>query len=81
MAISKKGSGDGVRPIVDFSPALRQVNEKISILDKPADLFAVPPNFSSYDSVTANFTWEEGRREIDWFDGGLLNAADNAVDR
>lgn len=81
MAISKKGSADGVRPKVDFRPVLRQVNEKISILDKPADLFGVAPNFSSYDSVTANFTWEEGRREIDWFDGGLLNAADNAVDR
>lgn len=60
---------------------MRQVNEKIDIVDKPAELFTVAPNLANYDAACRDFTWEEARREIDWFDGGRLNAAYNAVDR
>lgn len=60
---------------------VRQVDEKIAIVDKPADLFTAAPNLAGYDDAYRDFTWEEARREIDWFDGGRLNAAYNAVDR
>ncbi len=66
---------------VDFSKAIRQLSEKITIVDKPAEFFSVPPNLGNFESVRANFTWEQARKELDWFDGGRINAAYNAVDR
>jgi acetyl-CoA synthetase len=61
--------------------SLRSVDDKIEIVDKPAELFTVPPNLGNYDAARADFTWEQARREIDWFDEDHLNAAYNAVDR
>ncbi|MDP1809605.1 MAG: acetate--CoA ligase [Actinomycetota bacterium] len=61
--------------------AMRQVNDKIAVIDKPADLFTVAPNLANYEAAYRDFTWEKARKEIDWFDGGRLNAAYNAVDR
>ncbi len=66
---------------VDFSKAVRQYSEKITIVDKPTEFFTVPPNLGNYDSVRADFTWEQARKELDWFEGGRINAAYNAIDR
>src|SRR3990170_6587180 len=60
---------------------VRQVDDKIAVIDKPAELFSAPPNLGNYEAAYRDFTWEEARKEMDWFDGGRLNAAFNAVDR
>jgi len=60
---------------------IRQIDDKLAVVDKPAELFTVAPNLGNYDAAYRDFTWEEARREIDWFDGGRLNAAYNSVDR
>jgi len=60
---------------------IRQVDDKLAVVDKPAELFTVAPNLGNYEAASRDFTWEEARKEIDWFDGGRLNAAYNAVDR
>lgn len=39
-----------------------------------------PPNLEDYEHARKNFSWEKGRKDVDWFDG-KLNAAYNAVDR
>lgn len=61
--------------------SLRSAGERIEVVDKPAEFFTLPPNLGNYESVRAAFSWEQARREIDWFDENHLNAAYNAVDR
>ncbi len=61
--------------------SVRSDANKIEIVDKPAELFTVPPNLGNYQATCDTFTWEQARREIDWFDEDHLNAAYNAVDR
>ncbi len=61
--------------------SLRKESDQIEIIDKPAELFSSPPNLSNYEASRRDFTWEQARREIDWFDEDHLNAAYNAVDR
>ncbi len=61
--------------------SLRSADEKIEVIDKPAELFTIPPNLGNYEAACREFTWEQARREIDWFDEDHLNAAYNAVDR
>lgn len=41
----------------------------------------VKPNLVNYEQTYTTFTWEEAKKELDWFAGGKLNAAYNAVDR
>ena len=40
-----------------------------------------PANLEDYEKACQTFTWDEAKREIDYFGGGKLNAAYNAVDR
>lgn len=51
--------------------------EKREILKK----FPVKANLEDYESLYSQFSWEDGRKEINYFAGGKLNAAYNAVDR
>ncbi len=50
------------------------------IKKKPAD-FKVKPNLEDYEKKHQLFTWKEGEKEIEWFPGGKINAAFNAIDR
>lgn len=43
--------------------------------------FPVKANVENYESLYSTFTWEGARSEIDYFAGGKVNAAYNAVDR
>jgi acetyl-CoA synthetase len=42
---------------------------------------SVRPNLSNYDKFRAELTWEGIRKELDWFEGGGLNIAYEAIDR
>jgi acetyl-CoA synthetase len=53
------------------------LGEKREILKK----FPVKANLEDYESLYAQFSWEDGKKEINYFAGGKLNAAYNAVDR
>lgn len=41
----------------------------------------ITPNLKDYESTYANFDWQSGREEIEFFASNKLNAAHNAVDR
>ncbi len=43
--------------------------------------FMVKPNLENYEQTYKNFKWDDVRGEIDWFEGGKLNVAYNAIDR
>jgi acetyl-CoA synthetase len=43
--------------------------------------YPVKANLSDYESTYATFSWDDARKEINYFAGGKLNAAYNAVDR
>ncbi|OGG14376.1 acetate--CoA ligase [Candidatus Gottesmanbacteria bacterium RIFCSPHIGHO2_01_FULL_39_10] len=48
---------------------------------KKKDYFKVSPNLENYDELVKSFNWKNYHRELDWFAGGKLNAAYNAIDR
>ena len=50
------------------------------IIEKPKK-FRVKPNLENYEEMYEKFEWEDFYDEIEWFEGGRLNAAHNAVDR
>jgi acetyl-CoA synthetase len=51
--------------------------EKREILKK----FPVKANLEDYESLYSTFSWEDGKKEINYFAGGKVNAAYNAIDR
>ena len=53
------------------------LGEKREILKK----FPVKANLEDYESLYSQFSWEDGKKEINYFAGGKLNAAYNAIDR
>jgi len=46
----------------------------------PAKL-RLKPNFQNYEQQRKTFKWSDADKEVDWFPGGKLNAAYNAIDR
>jgi acetyl-CoA synthetase len=51
--------------------------ERREILKK----FPVKANLEDYESTYSTFSWEDGKKEINYFAGGKVNAAYNAIDR
>ena len=43
--------------------------------------FPVNPNLTEYEKTYATFDWDKVKDQVDWFTGGTINAAYNAVDR
>lgn len=50
------------------------------IVKKSMEKLRLKPNLD-YDKVVKKFNWEDIKKEIDWFEGGKVNAAYNAIDR
>ena len=50
-------------------------------IKEPLESMARPPNLLDWKEAYRNFSWEDWRGEIDWFEGGKVNAAFNAVER
>jgi acetyl-CoA synthetase len=46
----------------------------------PAKL-RLKPNLQGYDKLRKTFKWSDAEKYVDWFPGGKINAAFNAVDR
>jgi acetyl-CoA synthetase len=46
----------------------------------PAKL-RLKPNLQGYDKLRKTFNWSDAEKYVDWFPGGKINAAFNAVDR
>jgi acetyl-CoA synthetase len=53
---------------------------KEEIVKKSMEKLRLKPNLD-YDKVVKKFNWDDVKKEIDFFEGGKLNAAYNAVDR
>lgn len=51
----------------------------VEIIEKKE--FMVKPNLENYEGTYKNFKWDDIKGEIDWFEGGKLNIAYNAIDR
>lgn len=51
------------------------------IIKKPQDYFKKEPNLSDYKKTYQKFKYEDYHDELEWFEGGKINAAYNAVDR
>ena len=49
------------------------------IIRKPQ--YIETPNLADYDKTYRSFTWDDARKEIDYFANGKLNVAHNAIDR
>jgi len=41
----------------------------------------VKPNLQYYEQLRKTFRWEDAEKEVDWFPGGKINSAYNAIDR
>jgi acetyl-CoA synthetase len=54
---------------------------KKKLIKKKISDFLVKPNLENYDRVYKSFSWKEAEKELEWFSGGKINAAYNAVDR
>jgi len=52
----------------------RLIRKKISELK-------AKPNLENYEKTYRTFTWEEGKKELEWFKEGKINAAFNAIDK
>ncbi len=53
---------------------------KVDIYKKSAKDWVMPPNLDNYEEAQSTFSWQQAKKELDWFDG-KINAAYNAVDR
>lgn len=52
------------------------------IIKKPSiDKFSIKPNLEDYNGARENFDWKNFHDLLDWFPGGKINAAYNAVTR
>ena len=54
---------------------------KKGLIKKKVKDFKIKPNLKDYQKEYRTFTWEKGEKELEWFPGGKINAAYNAVDR
>jgi len=43
--------------------------------------FKGKPNMGAYEKIYPNFKWEDVHDEVEWFEGGKLNLAYNAIDK
>ncbi len=43
--------------------------------------FRIKPSLPDYESAYKNFSWDNAKKELDWFENGKINAAYNAIDR
>jgi acetyl-CoA synthetase len=50
-------------------------------IKKGKDLLKKKPNLLAYQKTYQSFSWKEAEKELFWFEGKLLNAAQNAIDR
>lgn len=50
-------------------------------ISKPKSYFKAPPNLLDYEKTYRHFDWADFKKEFEWFPGGKINAAYNAVDR
>src|SRR5512137_1104072 len=46
----------------------------------PAKL-RLKPNLQNFEQLRKTFKWSDAEKMVDWFPGGKLNAAYNAIDR
>jgi len=53
---------------------------KEELVKKSMEKLRLKPNLD-YDKVVKKFSWDDVKKEIDFFEGGKVNAAYNAVDR
>jgi acetyl-CoA synthetase len=51
------------------------------LIHKDMTKLRVKPNLQGYEELRKTFTWKDADKNIDWFPGGKLNAAYNAIDR
>ena len=51
------------------------------IIKKDKSLKKAEPNLNDYEKIYKSFQWRKYRKELEWFPGGRLNAAYNAIDR
>jgi acetyl-CoA synthetase len=60
-------------------PPVKESQFTDEIIRKPQ--FVETPNLPDYEKTYRTFTWDDAKREIDYFEEGKLNAAHNAIDR
>jgi acetyl-CoA synthetase len=53
---------------------------KIEVIKKSPSSFKAPPNLENYERACRSFSWDDGKKEIE-FVHGRLNAAYNAIER
>ncbi len=48
---------------------------------KSKSSFRIKPSLTDYESAYKTFSWDNAKKELDWFENGKINAAYNAIDR
>jgi acetyl-CoA synthetase len=51
------------------------------LIHKDMTKLRLKPNLQGYEELRKTFQWKDAEKNIDWFPGGKLNAAYNAIDR
>jgi len=54
---------------------------KKRLIKKKISELKTKPNLENYEKTYRTFTWEEGKKELEWFNEGKINAAFNAIDK
>jgi len=54
---------------------------KVEVIKKTKKMFKIEPNMKNYEKMVKKFSWKDAKKELEWFKGGKINAAYNAVDR
>lgn len=57
------------------------MEEEIEIIKKSAEDLKIAPNLKDYPESYKNFSWEEIKKDLIYFEDGKINAAFNAVDK
>ncbi len=55
--------------------------KRLKIIKKPKSYFKTEPNMKDYDKTRRKFKYKDYYSELDFFKGGKMNAAYNAIDR
>jgi acetyl-CoA synthetase len=51
------------------------------LVHKDPSKLRLKPNLQGYDKLVKTFKWKDADKMVDWFPGGKINAAYNAIDR
>lgn len=57
------------------------MDAKVKVIKKDPQSFSKAPNLVDYDKTYQEFSWDEAKKGLDYFEGGTINAAYNAIDR